>query len=1263
MNDNTDFDAFLAEMQRTMSADLSVAQMASDHPGIAEDIAKFHPIKTALSFAALALSPQYQSNCLTIEVLTHMAIALGKGQRRPSARKVSSWFARIREGRLGFMEDPAEDTFTVNVITPFGNNRMLSGVWEGAVFYTERMLNAVEKLSGDQSNDWLRPAYDLLRLSEMACERAGLPRNILGGDVPLNQIAQSGMTAIARNSSHLRFSEAELETLGIEIESLAPFGFDPSSRDSLLHETLGNTSLERSPLVYHDGNAIIILPTAISAAVRRFIVDSFTQAGKEKFLLPAIALEYGDFFQDQQLLGGKLHAPIQFQKMENGVGISGVVQKIDKGRYINYIFYTDNLNNFSEEGFGGHDPDFAKTTPYLDEFAKHGFEYIASQKDFGEAITLFVSCGVGRVTAIGLNVEFGENWRWEHISAADLYTLNCVTGFSPIEFWKLVESRTLYEKTGILLQNPNGLLNLVAWARSLKGHLVPHSEIPDDFHGENLFISIDPTSLRKLRCETLISRDEHSVTGLDGNPVTVIRSTASVFEEDKSLPIYAIPNFDPKYGIRLLYESPTRLWWAEMRISGQTTRNESYRRWQTIQTWLQLSVPVLEAKLPSLPSSYIHWQTEFRGDVQPYSDLRAPISLEQAIGEIECNADAEAQTVTLSASPRFEDAFFNVENIAERALVSSYVRGVIKLCQEKIDDALFEEIIGKIVSSPFARQTHALIAKDFRDVVSSAIPLKPVYVEPLDDGYVKLSHGWLARDRSLGGDINSSKECTEYLNETVRHITASICSELRKYDRADLIHMCLMNHEAAAKERNRWRRTSPAVKALHTDAEATQQTIIRTEQELNAVFQTSRILAEMAISESPLEGGVSPGKVDLSRLMAKVLQVMHLGNSSDAIHWGFMRPELKITALGDVLLHFDFFDKVVRPYSERNTEIFVEDAGAKYEENFKQPEYAKALSRSEEYEELFQALESEFGVRFDDVRIFVEYLEDVGYQRQQAVFKMRRSDFSRVQTDLGQVDQTTSGLFLDHFSMKPRQSWEELPPGYTKRDLHIWKFRRAHSLLQRPIVQLSVGDDPTYIVAPGFVREAFAFQVGCYQNGDYPASQLSSEEMKRWKSKVDGSRGEKFELKVLDKMASFGWSTEHSVNITKIFGRSFDRNYGEIDVLAWKPQTSEVLIIECKDVQYRKTPGEIAEQMSDFLGDYNDKGKPDLLRKHLDRVELLSENLDTIYKYCKMSGPVKIHSLLVFRNPVPMQFAWDKYKEICDIVDYNSLDLWNRASS
>ena len=97
------------------------------------------------------------------------------------------------------------------------------------------------------------------------------------------------------------------------------------------------------------------------------------------------------------------------------------------------------------------------------------------------------------------------------------------------------------------------------------------------------------------------------------------------------------------------------------------------------------------------------------------------------------------------------------------------------------------------------------------------------------------------------------------------------------------------------------------------------------------------------------------------------------------------------------------------------------------------------------------------------------------------------------------------------------------------------------------------------------------------------------------------------------------------------------RDFGDVDVLAWRPNTREVLVIECKDLSDARNYSEIAALLSDYQGVETNE-KADKLRRHLNRVLLLQKNRDQLQKFIEIEKP-QIVSCLVCSGVVPMQYA------------------------
>ena len=82
----------------------------------------------------------------------------------------------------------------------------------------------------------------------------------------------------------------------------------------------------------------------------------------------------------------------------------------------------------------------------------------------------------------------------------------------------------------------------------------------------------------------------------------------------------------------------------------------------------------------------------------------------------------------------------------------------------------------------------------------------------------------------------------------------------------------------------------------------------------------------------------------------------------------------------------------------------------------------------------------------------------------------------------------------------------------------------------------------------------------------------------------------------------------------------------------------------------------LAEQLADFRGELRSDGKPDHLKKHLDPLQILERNKAEVSKVLKLTSPIELEGHLVFKNPVPMKFAWDRMKSKVRLSLFDELE-------
>jgi hypothetical protein len=292
----------------------------SENEELLRGLASFDPLRLAATFSGLLTVPELQSNCIRLEVLVHLALALGGGQRKPTDKMVARLFSKVGDGIAGRQEDPAEDVFVSLIATPRGNFRVLEGVWETAGFYVQRVVDALERIAAAPRYDQIRDCvYALLKLSDLVCERAGLVRYQLGNVNPEPVLPRKLADAAGTLRRRVRFTSAELTAHGISLDHLAAFVFLGEERSGLAGESIGHSTLERYPVAHRNDEFFFLLPTATSAAIHRFIIEEMDSLGLRSSFVRTLAGEYARLFSGTPLLGKHSGAPIEFRRTANGV--------------------------------------------------------------------------------------------------------------------------------------------------------------------------------------------------------------------------------------------------------------------------------------------------------------------------------------------------------------------------------------------------------------------------------------------------------------------------------------------------------------------------------------------------------------------------------------------------------------------------------------------------------------------------------------------------------------------------------------------------------------------------------------------------------------------------------------------------------------------------------------------------------------------------------------------------------------------------------
>lgn len=1194
--------------------------------------------------SGLLTEPYLHANTIRIELLIHLIIAYGSGIQKVKFRQIKSWLNQKLESTMfSKMEDPVEDVFISNVMTKYGNARIFEGIWESSDFYLQRIYNIIQTLP-DKLNTriLISEVHALLRLSEKIASRRRLDRFIMGGGKEKGAIKIPSWEILKSLSRTITFSQNDLKQLGISPAELTPFIFNMNFRNQLGNQVIGNSALERCPIVYYAGRWLVLLPTAISTAVRRHVLEWMSRQGYNESFDQLIVMEYRDFLSKTSLLG----APIIKRKILRPEKVASkllleVVKLVDEGRYLHIIVIVDSIEEYLNYGILSPDTNIEEISDTLNLRIQKTQSYFSKKEGFKQGLTILVGCGYGRPISFQQPLET-QDWWIEFLSAPDLQILSWESEGSPLILWKLIAHNRFLNDKGISITNVNGLLNLYGWWKETGYFMLP-ANIP--FDGKTINILIPTDCLAPIRQKVRKKCDIHVLPHPAGKFVSVRReATDNYFPDETEKPRYASIE-EAQSGVLLgAWIGKRSIWWVEAKPEEtQLSKELIFRIWEAVNNWLERAVPVLEQIFQNADNSIFLIVLNFGKSKQVQVN---PISEEELRSCISVTTNQKSRTIRIDFRDPFLGGFRNSKNYAEQTIIRAIIEGAFKFSGEAYSTESLDTIVRKIIPNEDARYIHMFEAVNFRDYIQNYDHPKKLFIDKDDEALSKLGLGWLVQERVEGNCFTSPAESVGFLNLVVDAISKRMRLKLHKIDRKDMIEKALRYLEGVEAYKQRWEYSVRAVLALRQDKVSSKAVAIQQIARCNANNIALRLVIEMALSECPLEGGEMVGELDITPLMVDALCMFNLGGWSDAIYKGVMDPEVRIAPNGDVLSHVGFRDDVIDPLGQQFGLTNIDHASSKYDKHFEPFEPIPTV-KGRFPDAFLEAFKAEFGLSVDALRGVREALENLAVEKKKCVFVISKEEIMNCCNKSHLATSETTRIVLDRFSLWPRKSWNTTPKGFKQKDWYPWRFGRRLSLIALPLVQLEEGENPRYIVSPGLVGVGIAYTLSKYYEAQVEISECHTKEMRNWTDNEINRRGHAFAKQVFEVIQDLGYKALLEEKVTAILNQNLSKDYGDVDVLAWKSGGDEVFAIECKDLNFAKTPNEIAEQLNRFSGQILLNGKRDELLKHLDRCDLLRANAIRLAQTIGLgSSDISIQTVVCFNNPVPMQFMAKQFPSV-----------------
>jgi len=1229
-------------------------------PALRNAFASYNPLQLVLMLAGLQTDPAFQAHSVRFDWATRLALVCARGGRSIGRAQLERLLnARLKASHLPMLEDPIEDVMVEPVCTPQGEFLILTGTWEKAGHYTETVAGAFWMLpDGEPKREALEQIFALLALSDALVRRAGIARYTIGGGTPKADIRPPASKVLEALAERVLFTWHDLAEADIDVGLLAPFVLHPGRFDTLAEAEPGESPLEFHPLIVAEEGIVIAAPANISTAVRARLIDAAITGGMGDPFRRNILTAQSNLV-DQ---GGLVRTRGRLAAFAKGFAREHV-ETMSLGRYVHVLHAIEDFGDFPKGVFAAaRDGDPAYGAAIVDAIvAAH--RHASSQPDFQHGASYIFLAGWGSGLALEMPLPPLPNWQIVALSPHDGFVLGGCADASLRDLSWMERQFRLVREQGFEFVDINGFLNRFQLWRNTELAFIPEHAadcVPP------IRISFDTNLMLQARREAHLAWDRRVLPRPGGAMATMMRmSPKTLFDEYQ--PIYAsYAAVQQGRVISAVLVDDRFPVWFELEPSASEDGIASEDSFETFKAMLEWAARVLPRELaPHLsadtPPLVIRLTVEWPKDG---FEVRSRLSDAEIAAAIEVTLDPVRRLATINLASEWQVGLQRSDNQAEAALAAAVLNSLLTL----LDAPVVEEGVARvrsILGSKDARWRHGLEVRRVVEMLK-ARGLVPRFqaIPSSTAALIRTGLGWMSRDRADGPVITGKTECRAFLDAQVYLLFSSLRAGVRQFRRGSLVQAALEALQAAAADDRHWDRSARALRAIHGESSDYRVSLER-RHEINSVVRASSLLAEIAMVESPFEGGREVGPMDMSELQAHMLLCFETADLIPAIEGDRIAPKLTISPTGLVARDTGFEERTVQRSVRMVHEGLRDQAVRDYDKEIldEYPRDESTGAGTELSDELKTACQAEYGVALDTFVGLAQACGDVAVAQGEGVLSLRRS--ALIAALDGSLDGDIAGL-IDRLTLPVRDGWDAPLSGAVPRDFDIAKLDRRFSLIGRPILALDDSEDPLLAVAPGAIERCILHNLQGAMGGALQGDFWTSRAMKKYVGERGRIEGNRFNDTVAEKIEELGLIAYSAAKPSWCFNHkntSEVAELGDFDVLAITPDGRRAWVVEAKDLKLCRTIGESARRLSEYEGRMLPSGKPDKMLRHLRRVAYARRHAGDLARRLKLDEIPTVAGILVVRAPQPMEAFLPGDKADASVVMLSEIDRvpWNEG--
>lgn len=597
--------------------------------------------------------------------------------------------------------------------------------------------------------------------------------------------------------------------------------------------------------------------------------------------------------------------------------------------------------------------------------------------------------------------------------------------------------------------------------------------------------------------------------------------------------------------------------------------------------------------------------------------------------------------VSVTMDRNFHLKFMGADNEAEREMMHMIISKLLDL-----DDETASAIIDE--SIPYGQSKMILMMEASNNPMTYPMWLyPPIYIHAATN---QLMMDWFpqwmeVKGHGISSTLQTKQQKEDFLHSGVDVLLEKLEESLSVFDTRFLLKRLLNSYDALVFQREQNKILQPAQILCFGESEKKREEFFEDEMRLTETGIATRALIEYLAATQRSKGMMKPGSDDIERLLMIMSEVVRIGGVCDAIHLDVANHTIEKLDSGRYAIYDDDFNDnlggFANAHSIESVNQYIDDFDEKMV-HLAALETQKNGEKDDEHTKIDESFEADWGVSYTKILEFLYACQVIAVKQQKTVIEISdndlKSEIRNIYPDISDEDATKC---LDRLSLDKRVGYLTPPTGLTGKDIFPWVYNRELSFLRRPIVR--------YQETEGHISCIFAFR-SCLMAGLQLTELLLSgrlrnvgQEMSDLLGQFEAKKGRVFNEEVRDFLQNISglrvWTHDVSIKPKGIF--SADKDYGDIDVMAFDPSRNILYSIECKNTNTAKNVREMKTEMDSYLG-RGDNPKTDkkraLVLKHLRRHQWLINNIEQVKTVLGITEAPTVKSMMLTAAVIPTSY-------------------------